>query len=247
MMHHSFSMMELVLLLALVPASVLGQDTQSPTLPPVAQVSTPQPSSCEGQQWYFDSNLNACARDTGYSAETFYSSFNECCSARASLFDVGCTIYDGCNSVQPSKPPTVAPITAEPSPAPTDIITDEPTPKPSLDPTAGVEAVVTPEPTPAVTSEPTDAPVPMTTTSDATTEPTPAVTSEPTDAPVPMTTTSDATTGTPTIATDDAETLSPAPVGKLVSPSGKPSTVDWDALPGKPWTTAPSGSLRPTA
>ncbi len=147
MMHHSLSMMELVLLLALVPASVLGQDTvrmwfcwsrppptsfflcsqpmwpfsflnsfpfpcqQSPTLPPVAQVSTPQPSSCEGQQWYFDSNLNACARDTGYSAETFYSSFNECCSARASLFDDGCTIYDGCNSVQPSKPPTVAPIT----------------------------------------------------------------------------------------------------------------------------------------
>ncbi|KAL3759967.1 hypothetical protein ACHAWU_000590 [Discostella pseudostelligera] len=123
--HHSLSMMERVLLLALVPASVLGQDT------------------------------------------------------------------------------------AEPSPAPTDIITDEPTPKPSLDPTVGVEAAVTPEPTPAVTAEPTDA------------------------------------TGTPATATDDAETLSPSSAGKLVSPSGKPSSLDWDALPGKWWTTAPSGSPGP--
>ncbi len=89
---------------------------QSPTGPPVAQQVTPQPSSCEDQQWYFDANKNACARETNYSADTLYASFEDCCSARSSLFDDGCTIFDGCNDSQPSKEPdTLAPITVSSS------------------------------------------------------------------------------------------------------------------------------------
>lgn len=82
---------------------------ESPTGPPVAQVTTPVPSSCEDQQWYFDGSLNACARDTNNQGGTLYASFDDCCSAES--FDDGCIIFDGCNSRQPNKAiSTAAPI-----------------------------------------------------------------------------------------------------------------------------------------
>lgn len=84
---------------------------QSPTGPPVTQQTTPSPSTCEDQAWYYDANVNACARDTNFAAETLYATSGDCCSATSSLFSDGCIIFDGCNSQQPSKVPTLAPIT----------------------------------------------------------------------------------------------------------------------------------------
>lgn len=84
---------------------------QSPTGPPVSQQTTPSPSTCEDQAWYYDANVNACARDTNFAAGTLYATSGDCCSATSSLFSDGCIIFDGCNSQQPSKVPTLAPIT----------------------------------------------------------------------------------------------------------------------------------------
>eukprot|EP00980_Cylindrotheca_fusiformis_P000531 scaffold131_cov125-Cylindrotheca_fusiformis.AAC.8 len=124
----------------------------------------------------------------------------------------------------PTNNPTVAPITSEPTAAPTPVASGDPTAAPvTSDPTAA--------PTPVASGDPTAAPV----TSDPTAAPTPVASGDPTAAPITSEPTSAPTlvaSGEPTTAPITSEpTAAPTPVA-----SGDPTTAPITSEP----TAAPT-------
>ena len=158
--------------------------TAKPTPTPVESIVTPPPSpaptSCEERMWWHPNpGFTMCTNDSMYPAnwatpemfeQYFHESLSECCMAVFGL--TSCQYNDICVTPMPSTSPVVeiitpAPVTSQPTDAPTNAPTSQPTTAPTEAPTDA--------PTPQPTDAPTDAPTP---------QPTNAPTDAPTSSPV---------------------------------------------------------------
>eukprot|EP00980_Cylindrotheca_fusiformis_P016721 scaffold5026_cov173-Cylindrotheca_fusiformis.AAC.3 len=123
--------------------------------------------------------------------------------------------------------PTAAPITSEPTTAPTPVASGDPTAAPiTSDPTSA--------PTPAASGDPTAAPV----TSDPTVAPTPVASGDPTAAPV---------TSDPTVAPTSVASGDPTAAPITSEPTAAPTLVASDSPTAAPITSEPTAAPTPVA